>query len=289
MKSNNAVKFNIIWGAFAAIFISATPFVYAQNFAGTSAAPADSSTVAAAHDEAAGQAIVSADDAKNVESKEDLTDKDVANILTDQGIPAAAVLSKEEASTYTLGSDDIISVTVERHPEVSGDFAINSEGKIQYGFVGDIELTGFNKASATKLITEKLSKYILSPQVTVSILQYNSKVVYVIGEVGSPGKIFMRGDTITVREALLQANLPLLSAKAAKSKLITPSGNGKPKIVAVNVQRLLYDGDLRENLVMKPGDTLYVPPTIMAKLLRVIQPVAAPISAAAGPARVAGY
>jgi polysaccharide export outer membrane protein len=197
----------------------------------------------------------------------------------------AAEPEQDESSRYTLGPSDVIEVAVLRHPEVSGEFVINAEGKMQYEFVGDIEVQGLTKDEIKQLLTEKLSKYIISPEVTVKITGYNSKVVYVIGEVHNPGKIFMRGDTITVREALIQAGLPLLSAKPAKSKLITPSDDGKPEQKRVNVHRLLYEGDLRENLVMKPGDTLYVPATLMAKTMRILQPVAAPISTAAGTGR----
>ena len=67
-----------------------------------------------------------------------------------------------------------------------------------------------------------------------------------------------------------------------KTLLITPSSDGHPQQKNVNVDKLLYKGDLRENLVMSPGDTLYVPPTLMAKALRVIQPVAAPVGTASG-------
>lgn len=188
-------------------------------------------------------------------------------------------------SKYSLGPNDILKITVMRHPEVSGEFIINSEGKIQYEFVGDIKISGKTKEEAKEILVEKLSKYIILPEVMIKILGYNSKVVYVVGEVARPGKIFMRGDTITVREALIQSGLPLLSAKAEKSKLITPADKGKAKQKKVNVHKLLYKGDLRENLVMRPGDTLYVPPTIMAKTLRILQPVAAPISTAAGTGR----
>lgn len=195
------------------------------------------------------------------------------------------------SSHYTLGPNDVIEITVLRHPEVSGEFPINAEGKIQYDFVGDIEIEGKTKDEAKSVLEEKIAKYIINPEVTVKIIGYNSKVVYVIGEVSHPGKIIMRGDTITVREALIQAGLPMLSAKATKSKLITPATNGKAEQKNVNIHKLLYEGDLRENLVMKPGDTLYVPPTFLAKTMRVIQPVAAPISTAAGTGRtvMTGY
>ena len=211
-----------------------------------------------------------------------------AHPLSDEEVLAQAVaygeipnFSAEEISHYTLGKTDVLEITVLRHPEVSGQFIINNEGNIQYEFVGDIRVEGSTKDEAKTIIVERLSTFIISPEVTVKIVGYNSKIVYVIGEVGRPGKIFMRGDTITVREALVQAALPLLSGKIAKTRLITPSDDGHPKTRKVDVNKLLFKGDLRENLVMEPGDTLYIPPTILAKAMRVIQPVAAPISTTA--------
>ena len=190
-----------------------------------------------------------------------------------------------ESSNYTLGPADVIQVSVLRHPEVSGQYIINKEGNIQYEFVGDLKVVDLKKSEVAKLIAEKLSEYIISPEVTVKITGYNSKVVYVIGEVGRPGKIFMRGDTITVREALVQAGLPLLSAKLKETQLITPSETGKIEQEIIDLKKLLIKGDLRENLVMKPGDTLYVPPTFLTKTMRAIQPVATPIGTAAGAGR----
>jgi len=200
----------------------------------------------------------------------------------------AAVPSPSESlddSTYTLGIDDVLGIVVARHPEVSNQYVINGEGKIQYGFVGDLPAVGLTKKQFKDLLVQHLSTYIVSPDVTVTIVGYNSKIVYVIGEVGTPGKIFMRGDTITVREALLQAGLPLLSASTRRCRLITPTEDGKAGMKYVDVFKLLYEGDLREDLVMKPGDTLYIPATALAKAMRVISPVAQPIQTTAAAAR----
>ena len=153
----------------------------------------------------------------------------------------------EKNSTYTLGPTDIIEVTVLRHPEVSGKYILNNEGKIQYEFIGDVILSGLTKEQTSELIGKILSTYIVNPQVTVKISEYNSKIVYVVGEVGRPGKIIMRGDTITIREALLEAGLPLLTANTTHSTMFTPvAGDVKRRIV--NVDALLYKGDLRQNL-----------------------------------------
>ena len=232
-------------------------------------------------------------------SEENRPTADVNNVESVDTSAAPAIVSEKEIqpipndaanfddSKYTLGVNDVVEITVARHPEVSKQYLINSEGKIQYEFVGDIEIGGLTKKEARDLIAKRLETYIVSPEVTVKIMGYNSKVVYIIGEVGAPGRIYMRGDTITIREALLQAGLPLLSASTRKCRLITPTDSGKAKQKYVDVFALLYEGDLRQNFVMKPGDTLYIPATIMAKAMRVIQPVAQPVTTAIGAARPA--
>ncbi len=194
-------------------------------------------------------------------------------------------LNTDSLAKYTLGPMDVIDIAVLRHPEVSGPFQVNKEGKIQYQFVGDVIVANKTKEEAKAILVQHLSEYIISPEVTVKIIGYNSKVVYVIGEVGAPGKIYMQGDTITVREALVQSGLPLLSAATKKCPLITPTADGKPQKKDVNVFALLYEGDLRENLIMKPGDTLYIPATILSKAMRVIQPVSQPITTSASTGR----
>ncbi len=185
-------------------------------------------------------------------------------------------------STYTLGPSDIVEIVVARHPEVSGTYVVNQEGKIQYEFVGDVEVKGLTKNSLKDLLIEKLSEYIISPDVTVKISGYNSKVVFIVGEVGSPGKLIMKGDTITVQEAVVQAGLPLHSGKIKDAVIVTPSNDGEYITRKVNLAKLLYKGDMRENLIMQPGDTLYIKATFLTKTMRAMSPVAAPISTAAG-------
>ena len=174
---------------------------------------------------------------------------------------------------YTLGPNDVIAIEVRRHPEFSGQYTINSEGKIEYKFVGDIIVNGLTKAELNERLTEVLSEYIIEPEIDVSIVAYLSKVFYVVGDVSRPGKFYMKGNTVTVREALVQANLPTQAAAMGRCRLITPNSTGKNNFVDVNVFKLLYEGDLKENLDMEPGDVLYVPATVIAKIIRVVSPV----------------
>ncbi|MGE5308807.1 MAG: polysaccharide biosynthesis/export family protein [Deltaproteobacteria bacterium] len=189
----------------------------------------------------------------------------------------AAASQLDEQVNYTLGPDDVIDVSVARHSEFSGVFPVNQEGKIQYKFIGDIDVNGYTKKELEARIKNIISGYVVDPQVDVTIVDYRSKVIYVIGEVSMPGKYYMRSETIPVREAVVQAGLPTVGAAMRKCRLITPGPAGKVKTRYVDVYSVLYGGNLKFNVDMKPGEVLYVPSTIMSKLMRVIAPIAAPI------------
>lgn len=191
-----------------------------------------------------------------------------------------SIINFIDLSNYTLGADDVIQVDVIRHPEFSGIFPVNQEGKIQYKFAGDIVVTGLNKKELEEKIKNTISTYIINPNVSVTILDYKSKVIYVLGEVGAPGKYFMRAESMPVREAVVLAGLPTLSAAMRRCRLITPDKTGKAKVKSVDLYSLLYGGDLTKNVDMHAGDVLYVPATVMAKVMRVISPVTAPLATA---------
>lgn len=208
------------------------------------------------------------------------------------GVPAAQAVSNADAqgfdpTRYTLGPDDVIQIDVMRHPEFSGTYAVSLEGKIQYKFVGDIEVTGLKKQEVEERIRQVISKFVVNPDVNVTILEFKSKVIYVLGEVSRPGKYYMRSETMPVREAVVQAGLPTLSAAMRKCKIVTPDANGRIKERTVDLYSLLYGGNLRLNYDMRAGDVLYVPSTVMAKIIRIINPVTATVNGVAnGPSSI---
>lgn len=186
--------------------------------------------------------------------------------------------------TYTLGPDDMVEITIMRHPEFSGIYPINQEGKLQYKFVGDIEVNGMTKLELEQRIRDAVAVYVNSPDVNITITEYRSKVFYVLGEVGAPGKYYMRAEGIPVREAVFEAGLPTTSAAMRKCQLITPTAKGNPKVKKIDLYSILYGGNLKRNILMHPGDVLYVPATVMAKVIRVINPVTTAVGvAASGP------
>lgn len=226
-------------------------------------------------------AAADANDNKPIVESKGSVDINLAKLPTVGTAPATLA----EAVKYTLGPEDVIDIDVRRHPEFSGQYVITSEGKIEYKFVGDVIVAGLTKVQLQERLSQILSEYIVEPEVNVKIDAYLSKLFYVVGEVNNPGKFYMKGNTITAREALFQAGLPAVASSAIrKCRLVTPDEKGRRITKYVNAYELIYGGDLRQNVDMKPGDVLYVPATIITKILRVFSPVTSTVTQAASAA-----
>ena len=187
---------------------------------------------------------------------------------------------------YTLGRDDIIRVDVRSQPEFSGNFIINFDGRIQYNYVGDVPIAGLTKYEVQQVLEKLIQKYVRVPIVNVAIVAYNSKVVYVIGEVGRPGKFIMRGDAIKLREAILAAGLPTHDAALSRIHVIKPDLND-PRIRVINMKRILYKGKLKDDVDLFPGEIVVVPSTVLSKVNDFLASLLSPVTRAASVAALA--
>jgi len=185
-----------------------------------------------------------------------------------------------EGTHYTLGKDDIVKIEVRNQPEFSGEFVIGPDGNIQYSFVGDIKASGLTKEELREVITKKLQKYMKIPEVSVTILAYLSKFVYILGEVARPGKYPMRGDEVSLRDALVQAGLPTRDAALRRVYVIKPDMT-KPVYKKVDIYKLLYKGLLKDNVTLGPGDLVVVPSTVPSEINRALTNLLSPITRSA--------
>ena len=189
---------------------------------------------------------------------------------------------------YTLGRDDVIRIEVRSQPEFSGDFVVGFDGRIQYNYLGDIPIAGLTKYEVQQVLEKLLEKYVRVPVVTVQIVAYNSKVVYVIGEVNRPGKFIMRGDAIKLREAILAAGLPTHAAALSRVHVIKPDLND-PRVRVINVKRILYKGKLKDDVDLFPGEIVVVPATVLSAANQFLSALLSPASRVATAAALAAF
>ena len=187
---------------------------------------------------------------------------------------------------YTLGRDDVIRIIVRNQPEFSGEYAIGFDGRIQYNHLGDLPLAGLTKYEVQQVMEKLLEKYIRVPSVSVQIVAYNSKVIYVIGEVSRPGKFVMRGDVIKLREAILAAGLPTHDAALSRVHVIKPDLTD-PRVRVVNMKRILYKGKLKDDVDLYPSEIVVVPSTVLSKVNDFLGTLLSPVSRATSAAALA--
>lgn len=186
---------------------------------------------------------------------------------------------KEDGYAYTLGPDDVVHLIVKDQPKLGGTITIQPAGELLLPEVNEIVMVnGLTKQRAKQRIKKVLSKYVKDVSVELIIAGYNSKKWYVIGEVGGRGEYPMDKPVLTLTEALYKAGLPVEDSAAMRNvRLIKPHPTN-PREEAIDVYSLLYQGRTQNNVVIQPGDIIYVPRTVLQKVKSLMSEVGAPIS-----------
>jgi len=163
----------------------------------------------------------------------------------------------EPAPEYTISPGDGLHLFVWKEPELSREVVVRGDGRITVPLLGDLEAAGKAPQQLGREIGAGLGKYVEAPLVSVIITQANSAKVFVIGQVRNPGSFPLVG-RMTVLQALSMAGGFLEFAKADKVLVIRDQGRA-PESIQVNYKRLEDGSDLRQNIVLRPGDSIVVP------------------------------
>jgi polysaccharide export outer membrane protein len=196
----------------------------------------------------------------------------------------ASTSQTEGVYGYILGPDDVVRLMVQQHPEWSGEFAVRPDGKIFITGVGEIKLEGLLKEGAEVAIATQIEKLINNPKVTVDIVRYASQSIYILGEVGRPGRYSTEGKNVTLRDAVIIAGFPGRFAADKRVYVITPA-KSKPTQQVVNLYRILYRGELARNIQLKPGDIVYVPKNIWGEISELFSVILSPLTTTVPAAR----
>jgi len=145
---------------------------------------------------------------------------------------------------------------------------IGFTGRIMLPLIGDIQADGRLATELRNEIQQKLSKYLVEPQVIIKVSDVQSKKVHVLGEVKSPGT-FTLDQKMLAWEAIAKTGGFTTNANK-KNVLLVRSEKGVAKVAALNLNigDMLKDGKLDQNVYLRSDDIIYVVPSFIANVER---------------------
>jgi polysaccharide export outer membrane protein len=170
---------------------------------------------------------------------------------------APAVPSVSTPADYVIGPDDVLIVVVWREKEVSGEVVVRPDGKISLPLLNDVQAAGLTPEQLRVKVTEAAQKYIETPEVTVIVKQINSRRVFITGQVTKPGPYPLAGPTTVLQ--LISIAGGLLEYADEKKIVILRNEGGKQVTYKFNYRDVLRGQNLKQNIELKPGDTVAVP------------------------------
>ncbi len=174
---------------------------------------------------------------------------------TAAGPPAAAAVSPD----YLIGPGDSLHVFVFQNDALSTTVPVRPDGKISTPLVEDMVAVGKTPSQLARDIEKSLAEYVKSPKVNVVVMGAMSvfSQVRVIGQVTHPQALPYR-DGMTVLDAVLAVGGLSQFAAGNRAHLVR-SDHGKNSEIKVKLDALVNNGDMRQNLPLRPGDVLVVP------------------------------
>jgi polysaccharide export outer membrane protein len=154
-----------------------------------------------------------------------------------------------------LGPNDLIEVRVYQEQELSGVYQVGPQGDIMFPLCKRVPVSGLTANETAEKLRGCLSQgFLKSPQVSVLVKEFNSRKIFVFGEVQKPGT-FPYEDGMSVVQALTLAG-GFTKQAAQNSTSVTRKVNGQEVKMKVPVQDIAL-GKVA-NFTLEPGDIVFV-------------------------------
>jgi polysaccharide biosynthesis/export protein len=173
--------------------------------------------------------------------------------------PPAVTVPKSpiENSSFVIGNEDVLKITVWKDLELSQVIPVRSDGKITLPLIGEMQATGKTPKELQADITTELQSFISKPQVTVIVQEIRSKRFNILGHVQKPGS-YVLTPPVTVVDAIALAGGFRDFAKTKNIYVLRDDG-GKQVRVPFNYKQVIKGSDPDQNIELQARDTIVVP------------------------------
>jgi polysaccharide biosynthesis/export protein len=160
-------------------------------------------------------------------------------------------------ATYTVKPGDILKVSVWKEPELQGAVLIRPDGGFSFPLVGEVDGRGKSVQELQVIMSQRLSKYISDPVVSVSVNEIHGNKVYVIGQVAKPGE-FIVNPRVDVMQALSMAGGTTPFASLSNIIILRRTGTTQTAL-RFDYTDVAKGKKLDDNIQLQSGDVVVVP------------------------------
>jgi len=157
---------------------------------------------------------------------------------------------------YILGPSDIISINLTDTDDIDNSYEIDPDGFIDLPFIGKVKLDGLIVDDAQIILKQILGEFYRNPDLQISVVEYNSSKVYIVGAVRNQITINLDQKPIRLIEAAIQANFnPNAADKVLGTKGFIRRDN---KLYKINLNNAFNSEDDKENFYLKKDDVIFI-------------------------------
>lgn len=158
---------------------------------------------------------------------------------------------------YRIGPQDVVRIDVWKEPDISRTIPVRPDGKISLPLLNDVQASGLTAMQLAASLRGGLTKYLTNPQVTVTVIEINSRRVYITGEVLRAGALPLLPN-MTVLQALSSAGGFTQFAKL-KDIYVLRTEESKQVKHPFNYKDVVKGKNQEQNILLLPGDVIVVP------------------------------
>ncbi len=165
-----------------------------------------------------------------------------------------------DAGDYKLAPKDRVSLTVHGQKDLTRTLRVSQSGMVTVPLLGEVQAAGLSAPELERRIEDGLrGRYLMNPRVSVAVSEFQGRQFAVMGAVHRPGAFPLKANHTTVMSALSGAKGVKDSADRVAYVLRAHPRPGEPQPVMVDLDALLRQGRPGHNVVVEPGDSVYVP------------------------------
>lgn len=159
---------------------------------------------------------------------------------------------------YLIGPDDVLTIVFWRDKDMSTEVSVRPDGMITLPLLNDVQAAGLTPDALREHLTVAAARFVAEPNVTVVVKAINSRKVFVTGMVAKPGPYPLTGPT-SVMQMLAMAGGLHEFAKSKNITILRTDRTGRQIALPFNYKDVASRKNLKQNIELKPGDTIIVP------------------------------